>query len=238
MHIQTFQCPNCGAALSANALKAEIAACEYCGTTFRLAKSPTPEPDMGDVLLAADFRDPQVPGWLLSNPDKIRFLSSPQPELFAFFPSSDLIYPVLRTPGPFDDFDVSVTIRFTEGNYEYISAGIEFRYSSAGDYVARISAQGTYSLGWHEKSTWGGSLVEWSTHPSMRKQIGQPNRLRIIARGARLRMYINGVLAASLLDSKFNAGLIRISISSGNHSSIGVAFSDLQLREAPRELKD
>jgi len=33
----------------------------------------------------------------------------------------------LRTPGPFDDFDVSVTIRFIKGSYEHISAGLELR---------------------------------------------------------------------------------------------------------------
>ena len=62
----------------------------------------------------------------------------------------------LRTPGPFDDFDVSVTIRFIKGSYEHISAGLELCSGDGGDYVVRISAQGTFNVGWHAKTEWGG----------------------------------------------------------------------------------
>jgi hypothetical protein len=40
----------------------------------------------------------------------------PPPELWAKYPKSDRIHPVLRTPAPFDDFDASVTIRFIDGD--------------------------------------------------------------------------------------------------------------------------
>jgi len=111
---------------------------------------------MGDLLLGADFSDPEVPGWRLIDPENFEFKSGPAPELVVTHPKSDLIHPVVRTPAPFDDFDASITIRFLEGNYDQISAGFEVRSCDEGDYIIRISAQGTFQCGWHDKTDWGG----------------------------------------------------------------------------------
>lgn len=97
----------------------------------------TPQPELGDLILGADFRDPKVPGWLISYEDKVKFKNDPGPELWANFEPADVISPVIRTPGPFEDFDIGVTIRFIEGNYEQISAGLELRYGDEGDYAFR-----------------------------------------------------------------------------------------------------
>jgi len=80
------------------------------------------------------------------------------PELSAKNPKLDSIQPVLCTPAPFDDFDASLTIRFIDG-YEQISAGFELRFRADGDYVIRISAQRTFSVGWHKETDWGDHLV-------------------------------------------------------------------------------
>lgn len=227
-----LNCPNCGAALPEAGSPGAVLACRYCGTSFRLPASLTPEPEMGDLLLGADFCDPQVPGWVVFNRENLSFVPGPPPELWARFPPSDRIHPVLRSPGPLDDFDVSVTMRFLEGEREYVSAGLEVRSGEAGDYVVRLSAQGTFQVGWHEKTEWGGALIPWTEHPALRRQRGEANRLRLVLRGEQVRLYLNGVLAASLRDGRYRDGLIRLVVSPGVKSAMLAAFSDLQLREA------
>jgi hypothetical protein len=228
-------CANCGAAIDVRTVQGSLVACAYCGTTFRVPATMTPEPSMGDLLLGADFRDPEVPGWVLSTPENLEFRPGTPAELWVTYPASDLIHPVVRTPGPFDDFDVSVTIRFISGTREYASAGLELRSWEAGDYVARISAQGTFSLGWHTKTEWGGDLLGWSSHPALRANWGDANRLRVVLRGERMRLYFNGVLAVSLRDNRFSSGRIRVVVSPGRMGGAVVAFSGLQVRDLPKD---
>ena len=79
--MKALTCPNCGAALSAAALKNDLATCEFCGTTFRMSKTATPEPDMGDLLLGADFADSTLPGWEIIRDGEISFHKGNPPEL-------------------------------------------------------------------------------------------------------------------------------------------------------------
>jgi hypothetical protein len=230
--LSELHCANCGAALDWRGVRGSVASCEYCGASFRVPGSLTPEPDLGDLLLGADFRDPEVPGWVLSRPECLEFRPGSPAEMWASYEASDLIHPVVRTPGPFDDFDAGLTIRFISGTYDYVSAGFELRSWDAGDYVVRLSAQGTFSVGWHQKTEWGGDLIPWSSHPVLRSGWGDANRLRVVMRGDQIRLHFNGVLAASLHDSRFAAGRLRVVVSPGTMGPAVVAFSDLQLREA------
>ncbi|MBL6980620.1 MAG: hypothetical protein ISR58_05450, partial [Anaerolineales bacterium] len=214
--LQELNCVNCGAIVAVDRPKGAVVSCEYCGTSFRVPSTMTPQPELGDLILGADFREPKVPGWIISYEDKVEFKNEHVPELWANFPPADVISPVIRTPAPFDDFDVSVTIRFIKGNYEQISAGLELRYGDEGDYVFRISAQGTFQIGWHKEKEWGDTLMSWTSHPNLRTEMGDPNRLRVVLRGERIRVYLNGVLATSLRDDHFSLGLIRVVISPGS----------------------
>jgi hypothetical protein len=233
--IETLSCPNCGGSLPYKVIPGTVVPCEYCGTSFRVDMTLTPEPKMGDLLLGADFVNPEVPGWRVDNREMLVFKPGPPPELQVDHPKSDLIHPIVRTPAPFDDFDASVTIRFLEGDYESISAGFEVRSCDAGDYVIRISAQGTFQIGWHNKTDWGDYLLKWTSHPILKTKMGEANRLRAVLKGDQIRVYLNGVLTTSLRDDKFSSGTVRVVISPGQKSRIRVAFSDLQLREPPTD---
>ena len=120
-------CPNCGAVLPASAATAEVVTCQYCDVTFRIPHTLTPEPDLGNLVLGADFRQEPIPGWGFPNKDKISFLNNTPPELrFKFTPQSGVLY-ALNTAGYFDDIDVSVSVQFYEGVADYVDAGIMLR---------------------------------------------------------------------------------------------------------------
>jgi hypothetical protein len=78
---------------------------------------------------------------------------------------------------------------------------------------------------------WGGPIVAWTDHPSLRARLGEVNRLRVIMRGDLIRVYINGLLATSIHDARFRSGTIRLIVSPSSREPLTVAFSDLQLRD-------
>ena len=229
-------CPNCGAALPTSVATAEVVTCQYCGVTFRQSRTFTPEPDMGNLVLGADFRSEPIPGWGFPNRDKITLLNSTSPELrFKFSPQSGVLY-ALYTSGYFDNIDASVSIQFHEGNTDYIDAGIMLRYrKDIGGYMVLITPLGTYTLAYYEKGTdslvWK-YILNWTKHSALKPGLNQINRVRFIANKDHLRVYLNGVLATSVHDSLHEEGEVLLAAESSDKSSIDVGFTDLQLREA------
>ncbi len=232
----TLNCPNCGAALPRSSSRADVVTCEYCNTTFRVPKSLTPEPDMGDLLLGADFSRKPILGWQFQNEDKITLAASPAPELRVKFGASDLVHYMLQTSGVFDNLDASVTVRFLAGEVGWIRVALFLRYTPGpGGYGFFISAQGTYMFGYYEKPAdsdlaWR-TIMDWTSHAALRSGLEQPNRLRVVANGKRIQVYLNGVMATSFQDTRFEVGQVRLAVEPSGKSAAEVAFSDLQLRE-------
>lgn len=236
--MKAYNCPNCGATLPAHAIKMEITSCEFCGTSFRLSRTATPEPDMGDLLLGTDFSQKIMPGWELLNEDKLTFHNNPLELRGTFPPKQDGAYYMLRSSGLLDDFDVSVSIRLTSGSKEHIRAGIYPRLMDEGGYGFLISVQGSYTVGYFEKDANGAlawkRLLPWTYHTALHEGFNETNRLRVICKGDSFRMYLNGVLAGSFKDSRFSAGRLYLTVDPGEKSNGSFAFSNLQVREVPR----
>lgn len=229
--IRSYNCPNCGAPLDNSAIIQMVASCAYCQTVFRIHQTNTPEPTLGDVLLAADFSAKPMPGWSFLNEDKTSLLNG---AMVARFPPGPLVYHVLRSSGWFDDADVSVTIRFLEGVEKQIDAGVFVRYTAEkGGYGIFVSAQQTYQIGYYHKPgdefQWV-TLINWTEHHALKGGPNQPNRVRVLTQGKRLSVYLNGVLATSFEDPLYQRGMIRLSVEPTEKSNIVASFSDLQVR--------
>ncbi len=218
----------------------QLITCQYCNTSFRVPKTLTPEPDLGDVLLAADFSQKPIVGWNFPNEDKVRLIPSHPPELHAKCPTADTLYYVLNSTGYFDDLDAGVSFKFQSGNEKFIRAGLILRYQKGvGSYGALVSAQGTYMVGYYEKGArddlvWK-IVLDWTSHSALRSGYNQANRLRPIVKGDHLRIYLNGALATSLHDQRYALGEVLLAVEPGQKSDVEVSFFDLQLREAPKE---
>lgn len=230
-------CPNCGAALPSEAAHDEVVTCQYCNTTFRVPGTLTPVPDMGNLVLGADFSRKPIPGWAFPNEDGVHLIPGSPDELRAKFPAASTLFYVLNSSGFFDDVDVSVSLRFYDGDPQYIDGGIVLRYQKGvGSYGVLISPLGTYTIGYYEPGDAAGmnwkSIMSWSKHSALRTGLKEINRLRVIVKGHRLRAYINGVLAASLQDTRYELGEVLLAAEPGNKSAIEVGYTDLQVREA------
>lgn len=215
----------------------DIATCEFCGTSFRIPKTLTPEPDMGDLLLGADFSSQIMPGWEALNLDKLNFYKGPPSELRGRFAPQVNSYYALRSSGLFDNFDASVNIKYTEGDKEWIRAGFYARFTDDGGYAFLVSAQASYTFGVFVKDAKGElvfqKIMAWAYHNALRSGLNEVNRLRVICNEDSFRVYLNGVLATSFKDSRFSMGKLYLAVEPSEKSAIGVAFSDLQLREVP-----
>ena len=234
--MKALTCPNCGGTLSAASLKNDFATCEFCGTTFRMATTATPEPDMGDLLLGADFTNETLPGWEIVRDGEITFYKGDPPELRGFYKPRLNSYYVLISSGFLDDFDASVSIKFTEGDEKLITAGLYPRMTNDGGYAVYISALGSYNIGYfttqeNSKDFKWYTIVDWTSHASLRKGKDVTNRLRVIMDGEKMRVYINGVLATSLKDNRHKMGKLHLVCEPNGETNLGVAYSDLQVRE-------
>ena len=79
------------------------------------------------------------------------------------------------------------------------------------------------------------SIMSWTKHSAIRQGLNQQNRLRVIASANHLRVYLNGVLATSLHDGRFEEGEVLLSSEPGSHTDGEVGFTDLQLRDVKAE---
>src|SRR5512135_1909712 len=99
--LNALMCPNCGGMLPPPAPGMVVITCQFCGTTFSAAKSLTPEADMGNLLLGADFSRKPVEGWGFPNEDMVRLIPGQRPELRAKFPGAPTLYYALNSSGFF-----------------------------------------------------------------------------------------------------------------------------------------
>ena len=229
-------CPNCGAPLPASAANQEVITCQYCNITFRIPKSFTPEPDMGNLILGADFRQDNLPGWDFPNKDNVQFINGTPSELRFKYPAKVGLWYALNSSGFYDDVDASVTIRFYEDKEDIIDAGLVLRYRKTfGSYCILISPLGTYVVGSYELGKENGlewkTITSWTKHTALRKGLNQINRLRVVIKGNHLRVYLNGVMATSIHDDRFQEGEILLAAEASEKSAVEVGYSDLQVRE-------
>ncbi|HRQ33150.1 MAG TPA: hypothetical protein PLM89_08620, partial [Anaerolineales bacterium] len=189
----------------------------------------------GDLILGADFSSKIMPGWEVINEELLTFHKGNPSELRGSYKPSPNSYYVLKSSGFLDDFDASINMKFTDGDENIIRAGFYARFSDNGGYAVLVSVIGSYTIGYYKKGEknelkWE-DLLPWANHTALRAGINETNRLRVLCDGGQFRVYLNGVLATSFKDDHFKRGKLYLAVVPTEKSSLGVAFSDLQLRE-------
>jgi hypothetical protein len=197
-----------------------------------------PETGPGALLLGADFGSRVLPGWEVVDEGKLTFHKGNPSELRGYYGPRVNAYYVLKSSGFFDDFDAGINIKFTDGDQNLIMAGIYPRFANEGGYAVYISPMGSYVIGYFtkdEKGEWKwGTLMDWTNHSAIRIGMHESNHLRVVCDGERIRVYLNGVLATSFKDSRFKMGKLYVVAEPNGETNLGIAFSDLQLREVLR----
>ncbi|HHO54472.1 MAG TPA: hypothetical protein ENK18_27270 [Deltaproteobacteria bacterium] len=209
--------------------------------TIRCTHCSTNQPALTDQLIAhLDFRTEGTPG----------FHTLPQPSYEADTEAGELIarmgpgsksalYTVLRSHDVFGDVDLSVTLRVIEGlegngvDRPGAYGGLSFRLKDVLCYVVTVTTDGRFSIGAIDQDIHGtrwDHLVARAPCEALERGLGAPNRIRVVANADKIRLWLNGTLAASLRDYRFRQGKLEILVNPrGAPCTLGL--SDLVLAE-------
>jgi hypothetical protein len=231
-NLRSLTCDSCGASIQFN--DERFVTCPYCGQSHDLSNLRGPR--RGELLLGADFLDPNVPGWHVYRKDNLRIGEGGLPQLIGKFPKHESTTWLLESLGSFDNIDATATISFLEVEdvTKHCRLGFAVRWTDEGHYCVDIAPKGNYCVAAYEKKNeekkWR-MIVDFVSHPSLRAGVGVPNRLRVVAFNDHLRVYINGALVSSVRDSRFTYGTVGIVLENPG-SDVVFALSELELREA------
>jgi hypothetical protein len=228
---RSLSCERCGA--SVPPAGGRFVACPYCGQLYDL--SDTDSPRRGELLLAADFRDPGLPGWRVYQKERLRVGEGGLPRLVGGFPKKENTSWLFESDGSFDNIDAAVTITFLDVQdvTKPCRLGFDFRSTDEGHYCVDISPKGNYCVARYESASeekWR-ILVRFASHPALRPGVGVANRLRVVAYNDHLRVHVNDVLVSSVRDSRFTYGTVGV-VLENTGTDVTFALSDLELREA------
>jgi hypothetical protein len=230
--LRSLTCNCCGAPL--HLTDARFTACPYCGQAFNLSELRGAR--QGELLLGADFRDPDVPGWKVYHKENLRIGEGGLPQLVGTFQKQEGPTWILETRGSFDNIDVTATLSFVkvEDITKHCRLGFDVRWTEEGHYNADISPKGNYCVASYVKADaenrWH-MFVDCELHPALRSGVRVANRLRVVAYNDHLRVYINNVLASSVRDSRYTYGTIGLVLENSGADVVFVV-SDLEVREA------
>lgn len=228
-------CPSCGERRDVRLVGGDVHRCERCGASFRRSSSGGPEHAVGDLLVGTDLGDRRLVGWSVSKPEVVRF-DSVEHELVARVPGSPNSAEILRSSGYFADLDVGVTFRFIDADVtdKWSGIGLSLRWRNDGrgtcDYLFEVRASGRYAV-FRFREGKSESLVPLIEHAALRVGVGERNRLRVVADGPSLRVFLNGVLASSVRDEVWTQGRIRLVVTPPDASTVEVGFAELEIRE-------
>ena len=131
----------------------------------------------------------------------------------------------------FDDVAVTVTISTIRGrDPASCLAGLTLRAKSQRDfYRIWIDGCGQYRISRRIEDVSHG-LVGWTRHKAIGVGVGVENRLRVVAVGAELSLYVNNERLASVVDRTFSSGLIALQAQCDNSVDPTVfVFRDLRI---------
>jgi hypothetical protein len=232
-------CQQCAAPLPATRAVNGVISCPYCDCSQAITL-----PAAGRVISSVNFSGGQHPGWVATKWVDLAFTDAP-PTLQARCTehTDSKLYTALKSEGLYDDEDASVTLRFLEGRagtreHFGLRAGFSLRLQEGSSccYICTITDDGWVGVGAIDKDKKDGedyrftTLVKRARFSALNTEWGAPNRLRFVAEGSRLRVYLNEQLAASLRDERYEAGRVELLINPCGEPA-RVDFSDLVLAE-------
>lgn len=129
---------------------------------------------------------------------------------------------------PVADFTASVSIKNVEGP-ERAWAGLAFRYTDADNYYKfDVTNYGSFGVSVMQNGEYD-SLMYPTKSDAIKK--GEPNRLKVVAKGSRFDLYINEQLVAQVNNSKLTKGNVGLVAMVYEPGTTGIyEFSEFEVR--------
>ncbi|MDX1413007.1 MAG: family 16 glycoside hydrolase [Candidatus Promineifilaceae bacterium] len=177
------------------------------------------------------FRDEFVVGhtgtWTLESDDIGSSAIVPE-QLVIELNSPNLIqYSMLKEP-VFSDFALEVDGRLTGGS-STTTYGVMFRMQSPDEfYRFEITGDGLYVLERHDADgSWVRFSEDWLDAAVINQGVGAANKLKVVADGANISVYVNDALLEQVTDNAYTSGNIALDIGTFDGVGARVSFDNL-----------
>ena len=181
----------------------------------------------GQVLFRDQFVAGQTGNWHLEQ-DEVSSVEIANEQLLVNINQSDTVQFATLLDPEFSDFVVEVDGRQRAGAPDS-SYGILFRVQdSERFYRFSITANGLYVIERHDADgTWTRLIPEWLPSDAINQGLNVANRLKVIANGPEITVYVNDILLQQVSDSTYPTGNIALSAGTFGNGSLQVSFDDL-----------
>lgn len=136
-------------------------------------------------------------------------------------------YSELTEPS-FSDFSLEVDGRI-DGGSPATTYGVMFRMQSPGEfYRFEVTGDGMYILERHDADgSWVRHTEDWLDTVVINQGVGATNRLKVVADGAAISVFVNDVLLEEVTDNTYSSGNIALDVGTFDGGGASVSFDNL-----------
>jgi hypothetical protein len=180
-----------------------------------------------DILFRDEFVPGQTGNWVVEGDEAGRTIFLAEQMLIEVDAPQTIQFTTLNDPS-FADFSLQVTITWLAGDLES-SAGVLYRLQGPDQfYRFEITMNGSYIVERRNPDqTWTRLSDGWIESTAIRTGLNETNRLKVVAIGPSLRMYVNDQLLLQTTDSGLAAGKIALDAGTFGRPGLRVAFDNV-----------
>lgn len=180
-----------------------------------------------NTLYQDEFTFGRTGSWDLEGDDTAQAMIVPEQLMVQVNAPDTVQYATLLEP-TFSDFALEVDVRQLNGDPQS-SYGVMFRMQGPDQfYRFEITSNGMYMLERRNPDgTWFRFLPDWKDSPAIVQGLNAPNRLKVVARGPRIAVYVNDTLLEEVTDRSYTTGQIALDAGTFGRSGLQVSFDNL-----------
>lgn len=210
--------------LSALALALGLLLLMACG---QQPQSKAADPASGQVLFSDEFVVGQTGNWLLEHDEVSAVEITGEQLVLSVNQPNTIQYATLQEP-EFSNFVAEVDGRQRAGSLES-SYGILFRMQDGQRfYRFSVTPSGLYVIERHDgDGTWTRLVEDWLPSEAINQGPNVANRLKVIANGPDITVFVNDILLQQVSDPTYSTGTIALSAGTFGGENLQVSFDDL-----------
>lgn len=186
-----------------------------------------PIPGQSKALFRDEFVMGHTGAWTLESDDIGSAVIVPEQLVIELNAPNLIQYSKLNDP-IFSDFSLEVDGRLTGGS-PTTTYGVIFRMQSPNEfYRFEITGDGMYILERHdEDGTWVRHTEDWLDTVAINQGLGSANRLKVVAAGPDISVYVNDTLLEQIKDNTYSSGNIALDVGTFDGAGARVSFDNL-----------
>ena len=186
-----------------------------------------PIPGQKKTIFKDEFVMGHTGSWTLESDESGSSVIVPEQLVIELNAPNMIQYSKLIEP-TFSDFTLEVDARLAGGSSSS-TYGVMFRMQSPDEfYRFEISGDGMYILERHDADgSWVRHTEDWLDTVVINQGIGATNRLKVVANGERISVYVNDVMLEDFTDNSYRSGNIALDVGTFDAAGARISFDNL-----------